>query len=117
MKQERFDELVQNGYLICMSLFIFFALLGWILDNEILIWVAVFFLLYIPAMVCIYCVQGTNDSYKDWKKKRKKEKRLAECTSLRCRHCDKIYRKEELDVSPTSILRCPQCNKKLVPYE
>ena len=117
MKQERFDELVQNGFLICMSLFIVFALLGWFLENEILVWIAVIFLLYIPAMVCAYCIQATNDSYKERKKKRRKAKRLEECTSLRCKSCDMIYTKEELDVAPTSVFRCPQCKKKLVPYD
>jgi len=117
MKQERFDEIVQNGYLIFMSLFIIFVFLGLIFDNEGLIWISIIFLLYIPAVVCAYCIQGTNDSYKTWIKKRRKEKRLADCSSLRCRTCDIIYRKEELDISPTSVPRCPQCSKKLVPYD
>jgi len=81
MKQKRFDELVQNGYIIFMSLFVITIFLGLILDNEGVVWLSVIFLLYIPGMICAYCIQGANDSYKGWKKKRMKAKRLAECTS------------------------------------
>ncbi len=100
-----------------MILFIVFAIAGWLLDNEILLWISIIFLLYIPAMVCAYCIQGTNDSYKSWKRKRKKAKHLAESKLLRCRACDIVYKREELDISQTEVPRCPQCNKKLVPAD
>ncbi|TFG28464.1 hypothetical protein EU528_11155 [Candidatus Thorarchaeota archaeon] len=117
MKQKRFDELVQNGYIAFMSLFIVFVLLALMLDNEILMWLSVIMLLYIPAVVCAYCIQGANESLIGWKKKRNYAKRLAECTSFRCKTCERIYKKEELDISATSVLTCPQCNQKLVPAD
>jgi hypothetical protein len=117
MKEKKLDDMLQLGYLISMILAIIFALAGLWLDNEFLIWLTLVMLLYIPAMVCVYCIQASNDSYKKWKKKRRKEKRLAECTSFRCKTCNQRYRKEELDISATSVPRCPQCNKKLIPID
>jgi hypothetical protein len=117
MKEKKLDEIIQLGYLISMSLAIIFALAGLWLDNEMLIWLTIVMLLYIPAMVCVYCIQGTNDSYRSWKKKREKAKRLVESKVLRCRKCDRIYKREELDIPNTAVPRCPECNKKLVPAD
>ncbi|MHA1135835.1 MAG: hypothetical protein ACTSSE_05045 [Candidatus Thorarchaeota archaeon] len=85
MKEERFDELAQYGYIISMSLFIVFALAGWFLDNELLIWISVIPLLYLPVTVCAITIRETNKSRKRKKKKREKERYLRESKLLRCR--------------------------------
>ena len=117
MKEERFDELMQYGYILCMSLFIVFALAGWFLDNELLIWISVIFLLYIPFMVCAITIWSIRKTRKREKKKRERERRLRECELLRCRSCDRIYKREELDISTTAVPRCPDCGKKLIPED
>ena len=117
MKEERFDELAQYGYILFMSLFIIIALAGWLLDDEFLVTLSVIPFLYLPVMVCVITMRETNKSRKRKKKKREKERRLKESKLLRCRSCDRIYKREELDISNTSVPRCPACNDKLVPAD
>ncbi|MGY5853095.1 MAG: hypothetical protein RTU92_05975 [Candidatus Thorarchaeota archaeon] len=117
MKEKRFDELIQNGWTICQILFIAFAGIGLLLNNYDLISISVIFLLYIPFMVCAITVRGIGDKRKREKRKREREKRLRECKTLRCRSCDVIYEREELDISSKAIPRCPVCDKKLVPVD
>ena len=114
MKDERFDELMQMGYALFGLLFIVFVIPGWLLDIELLIWISVIFLLYIPFMVCAVTIRYGNKERKRKQRKRERERRLRESKLLRCRSCDKIYTREELDISSTSVPRCPDCGKKLV---
>ena len=117
VKEERFDELTQYGYILFMSLFILFALAGWFMDNELLIWMSVIFLLYIPFIVCAITIRSIGKTRKREKRKREKARRLRESKLLRCRSCDRIYKREELDISTTTVPRCPDCGKKLTPED
>ena len=117
MKEERFDELTQYGYILFMSLFIIIALAGWLLDDEFLVTLSVIPFLYLPVMVCVITMRETNKSRKRKKKKREKERHLRESELLRCRSCDRMYKKEELDISSASLLRCLVCNDKLIPAD
>lgn len=117
MKEKRFDELIQNGYIISMIFFMIFAVAGWLLDYGLLIEVSMIFFLYIPFMVCAITVFEVRKDRKREKRKRDREKRLRESKLLHCRSCDMIYKREELDISPSEIPRCPICNKRLRPAD
>ncbi|MGY5858654.1 MAG: hypothetical protein RTU63_04740 [Candidatus Thorarchaeota archaeon] len=117
MKEKRFDELLQMGYAVCGLLFIIFAIPGWLLDIELLLGISMIFLLYIPFMVCAITVFQVRKDRKREKRKRDREKRLRESKLLHCRSCDRTYNREDLDISPSEIPRCPICNKKLKPAD
>ena len=116
-RKDRFDELAQNGYILFMSLFIVIALTGGLLNNEGLLTLSVIPLLYLPVMVCVITIRETNKSRKRKKKKKEKERHLRESELLRCRSCDRMYKKEELDISSASLPRCLVCNDKLIPAD
>ena len=117
VKDERFDELMQIGYAVFGLIFVIFAILGWLLDIELLIWISVIFLLYIPFMICAVVIRYGNKERKLEKRKKERERRLMESKLLRCRSCDKIYERAELDIALTTIPRCPVCDKKLKPAD
>lgn len=117
MKQERFDELAQNGWILSGSFVIVFALIGLWLDNEGFLILSVIMLCYLPALVVAYCIRGIGDSLKRQKRKRRKASRQKKRKSLQCPSCNKVYTREELDISPTTTPVCPDCEKLLVPYQ
>jgi hypothetical protein len=117
VKEKRFDELIQNGYALSMILFIIFAVAGTLLNYELLIWISMIFFLYIPFMVCAVTAFHVRKDRKRKKRKRNRERRLRECELLRCRSCDRVYNKDELDISSTAVPTCPDCGKKLIPED
>ena len=116
MKQKRFDELAQNGFLISGFLFIILVLLGFLLDNEVILIIGGLMLFYIPALLVAYCIWVARDESRKWKKKRRKAKRQSKrkSKSLVCPTCEKVFNREELDLSPTAAPLCPDCEVKLI---
>ena len=118
MKQERFDELAEKGLLLSLFFFFVFVLLGLWLDNDIFILIGVVLGFYLPALLVAYTIRGVHDEFRKWKKKRRKAKRQSKrkSKSLVCPSCEKVFNREELDLSPTAIPFCPDCEEELVPH-
>ena len=116
MKQERFDELAGNGFLLSVILLLIFFPLGLWLDNDIFMLIGVLMGFYIPALLVTYTIWVVHGELRNWKKKRRKAKRLKELREAKvlvCRSCDKVYNRDELDLAPSGPPRCPACDKLL----
>lgn len=117
MKQERFGELAGNGLLLSVILLFIFVSLGLWLDNDIFMLIGVLMGFYLPALLVTYTIWVAHGELRNWKKKRRKAKRLKELREAKvlvCQSCDKVYNREELDLSPTATPFCPDCEVKLV---
>ncbi len=116
MKQERFDELAGKGLLLSVILLFIFVPLGLWLDNDIFMLIGVLMGFYLPALLVTYTIWVAHGELRNWKKKRRKAKRQSKrkSKSLVCPSCEKIYNREELDLSPTATPFCPDCEVKLI---
>ena len=116
MNQKRFDELAQKGIFLSGSIFIILVLLGLLLNNEVIMIIGGLMLFYIPALLVAYCIWVGRDELRKWKKKRRKAKRQSKrkSKSLVCPTCEKVFNREELDLSPTAAPLCPDCEVKLI---
>ncbi|MHA1615647.1 MAG: hypothetical protein ACTSYJ_12445 [Candidatus Thorarchaeota archaeon] len=119
MKQERFGELAGNGLLLSVILFLIFVLLGLWLENDIFLLIGVLMGFYLPALLVTFTIWVAHGELRNWKKKRRKAKRQSKrkSKSLMCPSCEKVFNREELDLSPTAVPFCPDCEETLVPYD
>ncbi len=74
MKRKRVEELLQYAYIISMTWFCVLALLGWLLNNELIIYLGLPGLLFFPVYIGIIVYWEIKDQRK--KKKRRREKEL-----------------------------------------
>jgi len=116
MKQERFDELAGKGLLLSVILLFIFVPLGLWLENDVFMLIGVLMGFYLPALLVTFTIWVAHGELRNWKKKRRKAKRLKklrEAKVLVCRSCDKVYNRDELDLAPSGPPRCPDCDKLL----
>ena len=116
MEQERFDELAGKGLFLSVSFFIIIFPLGLWLENDVIMLIGVLMMFYLPALLVAYTIWAAHGELRNWKKKRRKAKRLKklrEAKVLVCRSCDKVYNRDELDLAPSGPPRCPACDKLL----
>jgi len=116
MKQERFDELAEKGLFLSIILLFIFVPLGLWLGNDVFILIGVLMGFYLPAMLVAYTIYAAHGEIGNWKKKRRKSKRLKELREAKvliCQSCDKVYNRNELDLAPSGPPRCPACDKIL----
>jgi len=115
-KWKKREERTEKGMIISTVIFLILFPLGLFLDNDILMIIGVLFVFYLPGIVVVYVIWAVSDEFEKWKKKRRRAKRYAEIRSAEvvvCKACDKIYNRDELDLSPSEEPRCPICNKLL----
>lgn len=117
MKQKRAEEIAQYGLIVAQCLFIIFILVGLALENETLMMIALLMLLYYPALVSAVVFWVIRDSFREWRKRRKRTKRLDKSLELKCPSCNKIFNRNELDVNPTATPICPKCEERLLPLD
>ena len=116
MNQKRFGELAGNGLFLSMILLLIFVPLGLWFDNDVFMLIGVTMGFYLPALLVTFTIWAMHGEFGNWKKKRRKAKRLKELREAKvlvCRSCDKVYNRDELDLAPSGPPRCPDCNKIL----
>ena len=116
MKQERFDELAGMGLLLSVILLFIFVPLGLWLDNDVFMLIGVLMGFYLPALLVTYTIWVAHGELRNWKKKRRKAKRQSKRKLLMCPDCENIFKREELDLSPSEDPYCPDCGTRLVSH-
>jgi hypothetical protein len=107
------DEQIQVLVTGAQISFIILVLLGLLLNNEIILMIGVLFLLVYPGLAVYYLIVGIVQSIKKRNRRRKKARADAE-RLLQCPVCEKVYRRDELDQSPSVEPFCPDCESQLV---
>ena len=115
MKRKTAEAIAQYSSGLSFILFVIFIILGFILQNEGFILFAIVMFFYFPTVLVIFQIYDNRDSVKKWMKRRKKIERQVESGLLQCPTCGKVYKREELDLSPTATPFCPDCEVKLFP--
>ncbi len=116
MKRKTAEAIAQYSSSLSFILFIIFIILGFILHDEGFTLFAIVMFFYFPTVLVIFRIYDNRDSVKKWMIRRKKIERQVESGLLQCPTCGKVYKREELDLSPTATPFCPDCEVKLVPY-
>lgn len=116
MKRKTAEEIAQCTSSISIVLFVVFIILGLILGHEGFMLFAIVMFFYFPTLILIFHIYDNRDLVKKWIKRRKKVERQVDSKFLQCPSCEKIFNREELDLSPTATPLCPDCEEELVPH-
>ncbi len=116
MKRKTAEAIAQYSSSLAIVLFVVFIILGFVLNHEGFILFAIVMFFYFPTLILIFHIYDNRDLVKKWMKRRKKVERQVETVLLQCPNCEKVYNREELDLSPTATPLCPDCEEELVPH-
>ena len=116
MNRNKVQGIFSVLWILFICLYAISVLVGLVTGNEIFFQIEVVVLFYISALLIIALICTIPSSAKKWKKKRKHVIRQRDTGLLQCPNCEKVYNREELDLSPTATPLCPDCEETFVPY-
>lgn len=116
MNQNKGSGLFTVLWILFIGLYAILVLVGLVTDNEIFFQIEVVVSIYILVLLIIALIYTIHSPVKKWMKRRKQAIRTIETGILQCPNCEKVYNREELNLSPTTTPFCPDCEEKLVPY-
>ncbi len=115
MKRNKVQGIFTVLWILLICLYAISVIVGLVTGNEIFFQIEVIVLFYITTWLIIILVYAIHRLVKKWKEIRKQVLHQRETELLQCPNCEKVYNREELDLSPATTPFCPECEEELVP--